>query len=331
MEVKPHRTGRDGLPYLRVAILLCRSFTLTAMSGFVDALRLAADTGDRSRQIYFAWEFIAAGPEPIRASCGLGITPTAPLGNPGTYDCAVICGGRLEYIDETAPWVDAFLQEMHRKGRPIAGLCTGSFILARAGLLSGRRCALHFGTAQAFSDRFPDVTVVTDRSHVIDDNILTCPGGVASAWVATLLIGAYSNSTRANKSLSHMLLDHAPPRLSHASPSMKAALERASGLTLRAIDAMEFSIDAPFSIDELSRRLNVSKPSLNRTFAADLGCAPARFWRMLRLQVAKELLATRRRSITEIAHETGFCDAAHLCSAFKREFGQTPRSYRQAH
>ncbi|SIT05464.1 GlxA family transcriptional regulator [Paracoccus saliphilus] len=329
MEFKPRAHAREGLPYLRVAILLCPGFTLTAMSGFVDALRLAADHGDRSQQIYFSWDFLAAGPLPLRASCGLEITPTNILRDPEAYECVVVCGGRLKFIDQLAPEVEPFLATFHKRGLPIIGLCTGSFVLARSGLLDGRRCALHFETSQTFSERYPQAVAVTNRSHVIDGNILTCPGGVASAWVATLLISAYSNSTRANKALAHLLMDQAPPKFMRKVTDSNAGLSTASGLTRRAVEAMEFGLDSPCSITELARKLNVSKPSLNRAFSQDLNSSPARFWRRLRLMAAQEMLLGRKRNITEIAYETGFSDTAHFCATFKREFGKTPKTFQQ--
>lgn len=102
IEVPPNETDgekgpapRTGLPLLRVAILLCPDFTLTPMASFVDALRLAADRRDDSRQIYFAWDYYSTtGTSPVSSS-GLPVASLAEPSNLDAYDCVVVCGGLI--------------------------------------------------------------------------------------------------------------------------------------------------------------------------------------------------------------------------------------------
>ncbi|WP_156752612.1 helix-turn-helix domain-containing protein [Mesorhizobium sp. WSM3873] len=320
---------RVGLPYLKIGIILCPSFTLTPMASFVDALRLAADKQDQSRQVYFAWDFISAGPLPVRASCGLEMVATGNLENPSAYDCIAVCGGLVRDMDHIQAATFDYLQAADKRGIPIIGLCTGSFVLAQAGLLRHRECALHFDTLGEFAARFQDVSPVTSQNYVIDGNIVTCPGSIVAIEVAAFLIAHYSNAGRAQKALNYLLFKPEEPRIVLRTKPYEEALGAASRLTVEAVKVMETRIDTPCSIEELARSLNTSKARLNRAFLADLRTAPAAFWRRIRLIAARELLASRRRSVTEIAYETGFCDTAHFCSTFKKHFSMTPEQFRR--
>lgn len=320
---------RVALPYLKVGIILCPSFTLTPMACFVDALRLAADRQDESRQVYFAWDFISAGPSPIHASCGLAITPEGNLDDPDAYDCVAVCGGLVREIETINPAVFDYLRAADKRGIPIVGLCTGSFVLAKAGLLKHRECALHFDTLRDFLNRFHDNTPVTNQNYVIDGNILTCPGSIAAIDVATFLIAGYSDGSRAQKALNYLLFKPEEARIVLKAKPYEEALIKASRLTIETVKIMETRIDSPCSIDELAQLLNTSKSRLNRAFLADLQTGPAIFWRQLRLLAARELLDGRKRSITEIAYATGFSDTAHFCSTFKQYFSITPQEFRR--
>ncbi|TPK78185.1 helix-turn-helix domain-containing protein [Mesorhizobium sp. B2-4-17] len=320
---------RVGLPYLKIGIILCPSFTLTPMASFVDAIRLAADREDQSRQVYFSWDFISAGQHPVRASCGLQMVPSGNLDDPGRYDCVAVCGGLARDMGGIPQRTYDYLQAADQRGIPIIGLCTGSFVLAQAGLLNHRECALHFDTLGEFVARFQNVSPVTNQNYVIDGNILTCPGSIVAIEVAAFLIAHYSNVGRAQKALNYLLFKPEEPRIALRTKPYEEALGAASRLTVEAVKVMETRIDAPCSIDELARSLNTSKTRLNRAFLADLQTAPAIFWRRIRLLAARELLASRRRSVTEIAYETGFSDTAHFCSCFKKHFSMTPQQFRR--
>ena len=323
-------TGRSGLPYLRVAILLCPSFTLTPMASFVDALRLAADRRDNSGQIYFAWDFFAAGPAPLSASCGLVMTPTGDIRDIESYDCIVVCGGLLRAMPELLPEIPEVLRRAHDRGIPVIGLCTGTFVLAQAGILDGRRCALQFDTILEFTPRFPKARPVTEEDYVIDGNIITGPGSVVGTDIAMILIEHYGNAGRARKAMDYLLFKPRSTPSARKPKPYQEALDAASKLTASAVAMMEFRIDSPCPIDELARILNTNRIRLTRAFDADLKTSPAAFWRMIRLQQGCELLYGSRHTITEIAYETGFSDTAHFCSSFKKQYGMTPQEFRRS-
>lgn len=325
----PAPASAAGLPYLRVGILLCPGFTLTPVASFVDALRLAADRGDRSRQVYFAWEFIAAAAPPVRASCGLEVVPTGDL-DLERYDCLVVCGGLIRELPGVLPKVRAYLRAAAQRRIPIVALCTGSFVLAESGLLDGGRAAMHFAVVEEFVRRFPTCQAISNANYIIEGDIITCAGSIVAIEVAAYLIARYGDSSRARKALSYLLFKPEEAPSGTRTKPWGPALSRASRLTADAVQYMEFRLDAPCSVSELAKSLDTTRTRLNRAFSQDLRSAPAAFWRGIRLHAAKELLASRRRTISEIAYDVGFCDTAHFCKTFRKHCGLTPQQYRQS-
>lgn len=320
---------RGGLPYLRVAMLLCPDFTLTPMASFVDALRLAADRKDNSRQIYFEWDFLAAGDFPVKASCGLPVNLAANPKRLAAYDCVVVCGGLLRSLGEVDKRTFDDLREADAAGVTLVGLCTGSFVLAEAGLMDGRRCATHFDVLGEFLRRFPNVDGVSTENYIIDGNILTCPGSIVAIEVAAHLISSHGDQARAQKAWNFLLFRPEENRISLKARPYEESLQIASRLTQEAVRAMETRLDTPCTIDDMASFLNTTKSRLHRAFTKDLGLAPAEFWRQIRLQAACELLLGQRRTITEVAYDVGFSDTAHFCSAFRKQFGRSPRTFQR--
>lgn len=334
IEVPPNETDgekgpapRTGLPLLRVAILLCPDFTLTLMASFVDALRLAADRRDDSRQVYFAWDYYStSGTSPVSSS-GLPVASLAEPSNLDAYDCVVVCGGLIRCLPAIRPEVLETLRRAARRGATVVGLCTGSFVLAEAGLLDGRRCAVHFHALSEFLQRFPTIQAVANENHVIDGQFITCPGSIVAIEVATHLISKAGAQGRAQKAANFLLFRPEEGRITLKARPYEETLQTASALTQAAVQFMETRLDTPCSVDELAKRLHTTKSKLHRSFLRDLAVAPAEFWRTIRLQAACDLLLHKRLSVTEIAYGLGFSDTAHFCNAFKSHFGRSPREF----
>lgn len=316
-------------PDLRVAFVLAPHFTLLPFAGFIDALRHAADESDRSRQMYCRWTIVASDPAPIRSSCGARIAPFEPLPSPERFDYVVVVGGLLPRCLDLSNETFDFIRAAAESGVPIVALCTGGLILAKAGLMKGRRCAIHVRHRQDLVELFPDVVPVTDAPYVEDEGRFTCPGGIAAVDLAAEIITRHCGRARAVKGLYAALLEsHDPPR---------GALWRLykhktyyNDLRVRqAIHMMEQNLGRPYPIKELATQLGVTARQLDRTFAAEVGQAPAAVWREIRLTHARWLLLNSSRTVTEIAYECGFSDCAHFTRWFRETFAETPSRFRQ--
>ncbi|KTQ95290.1 AraC family transcriptional regulator [Aureimonas ureilytica] len=314
-------------PSLKVGFLLAHQFTISALSLFMDALRLAADEGDRSRPIRCSWSVMAARPEPIRSSCGVTVSRTAPLTDPKQFDYIVVVGGLLHSGEQMDDASIAYLRAAASAGVPLVGVCTGSFVLARAGLMRGRRCCISWYHHADFEAEFPDIKPEADQLFMVDRDRITCAGGSGVADLAAFLIERHVGASAAQKSL-HVLQLQNRRQGSDAQPHAATGTAGGDDRVRRAILLMEQHVAEPLSVETIAHRLQLSSRQLERLFQDTLAVSPAVAYRQLRLGYAKRLLQTTRKSVTDIAIEAGFCDGAHFARQFRAHFGIAPRDLR---
>lgn len=315
-------------PRLRIGFVLARRFTLSAFSNFVDVLRLAADEGDRSRPIHCSWRVLSTSPDPIRSSCGIAVTPDERLGDPGRFDYIVVVGGLIDEMDRLTPEATAFLHRAEESGVPLVGVCTGAFILHRAGLMQGYRCCVSWFHHDDFLEQFDGLHPVSDQIYVVDRDRLTCSGGASSAHLAAFLVDRHIGRAAAQKSLHIMIIDQAMAA-ENPQPGLPLELKSTDPIVRRALLMVQQSLEAPPNVATVASRLGVSRRKLERHFTASLSLPPAEAFLKVRLSHVLMLLTRSRQSISQIAAETGFCDASHLIRVFRERTGTTPEAWRQ--
>ena len=308
---------------LRVGFLLAHQFTLTAFSSFVDALRLASDEGDRSRQIRCRWTVMSASGRPVRARCGVEVLPTGGLADPGQFDYVVIVGGLLRPRPQVDGATLAYLKQAAAAGVTMIGVCTGSFVLARAGLLSGRKACVSWFHREDFRDEFADVTPVCDRLFLDDGDRITCSGGAGVADLAAALIEKRLGASIARKSLRVMLIDQpragaAPQPTSSQRPTARDERVR------RALLFMEQHLSEPRAIARIAAEVGVGGRQLERRFREETGDSPAAVYRAMRLDYGRRLIAERGTPVGEAAALAGFADSAHFTRLYRKRYGETP-------
>ena len=312
---------------LNVGFILARRFTLCALGNFVDVLRLAADEGDRSRPILCAWRVLSPTMEPIASSSGIVVQPEERLGDPTRFDYLVVVGGLVDEVENLHPDTVRYLRAAAAAGVPLVGVCTGTFALHRAGLMQGYRACVSWFHHEDFLERFDGLKPVSDQIFVVDRDRLTCSGGLSAAHLAAFIVKRHLGTARAAKSLHIMIIDEAAAE--EPQPGMPLALVTEDALVRRALLAMQQSIDAPLSIGRVVAQLGVSRRKLERHFRDALGMTPLEADRLIRVEQAKHLLVTTKRSATRIANETGFCDLPHMIKVFRVAEGTTPDAFRK--
>ncbi|MBP1806192.1 GlxA family transcriptional regulator [Rubellimicrobium aerolatum] len=316
-------------PRLRIGFLLAPRFTLCAFANFVDVLRLAADEGDRSRPILCRWRVLSPTMDPVESSCGVRVTPDERLGDPSRFDYIVVVGGLVDEIERLLPDHIAFLRRAAGAGVPLVGVCTGTFILHRAGLLNGYKACVSWFHHEDFLHEFDGLVPVSDQIFVVDRDRLSCSGGASSAHLAAFLVDRHIGPAAARKSLAIMIIDEAMGA-ERPQPGLPLELTTQEPLVKRALLAMQQSMEAPLGVEELARRLGVGRRKLERHFADALGMTPRQADRQIRLAQVRHLLGRGSRSVARIAAETGFCDSSHLIRAFREAEGTTPEAWRKA-
>ncbi|MFO1191473.1 MAG: GlxA family transcriptional regulator [Rhodoferax sp.] len=315
-----------GAP-LRVAFVLAPRFTLLAFSAFIDTLRLAADEGDRSRPILCRWVVPSHNMRPVRSSCGVEVLPTGELDDPRNHDYVVVVGGLLD----GPPMPDAMLDYLRLAAQrqvPLVGVCTGSFVLARLGLLQGRRCCVSWFHHAEFEARFPQVPASSDELFIVDQDRLTCAGGTSVVHLASHLVAQHCGPAPARKALRIMIEEAPLPPMAPQPPPLMSTQTREHRVR-KAMLLIERNLANPLSAEFIAQHVGLGTRQLERLFKAELGTSPAGFALQLRLAHAHQLLRATRQPISEIALECGFVNRSHFARSFRTQYGNSPSSLRE--
>lgn len=322
-------TSTGSLPALRIGFLLLDKFTLAAFAGLIDAVRLAADEGGRSRQIHAAWQVMTPGAGWREASCGMRVVGASEFLDPGQFNYIAVCGGNDYHVARPASPVEDYLRQAHRQGVRLVGVCTGSFAIARAGLAEGRTVCVHWNALDAFRKQFPKVSTVVDRLFVDEGDVITCAGSTAAIDVGLYLVSRHCGRNHAQQVVRHMMLSGmraASLPQAHFMPDMAGV---ADDRVRRAVHFMEQHLDHSPSLTAVARYVGVSTRQLQRAFKSGLNITPMQMHRVMRTHYGRWKLDNTRESITQIAHDCGFADAAHFSREFAGLFAMSPRRYRQ--
>ncbi len=313
---------------LRVGFILVQPFTLTTFAGFIDALRLAADEEDRSRQIDCEWTILGNADEDVISSCGVPVRPWAPFADPTRFDYICVVGGMLHNGQTVQRGACGFLKKAAQEGVPLIGLCTGSFVLARAGLLAGYDvCVSRFHRAR-FQNEFPDLKVQSSQMFLADRDRITCVGGTSTVHLAAHLIEKHVNRARAVKTL-RLLYEENPLPVNAWQPEAMIAHQAKDLIVRQAMQIIEQDLAEPEKLSDLSQSLGVNLRQLERRFISNIGITPREYRLRLRLARAKWLIEQTDRSMTEIALESGFNNCSHFSNTFKSHFNSKPSDVRR--
>lgn len=310
-------------PY-RVAFLLIPGFALMTYSCAMEPYR-AANT--LSGQELYRWINISTDGKPVEASNGVAVVPDQGIRAPVTADEIFVCAGGnpTQFHDEATL---AWLRAQSRKTKIIGGVAGGPFILARAGLLEGYRCTMHWEYIPAFRESFPRHSVSAMRFE-IDRNRYTSAGGTAAFDMMLELIGR-RHGRELMGSISEWFLHTRPG--SGREPQRLSLPER-YGVTdphvLAALAHIEGALEEPISRESLASIAGVSTRHLERLFQSRIGCTIGQHLKMQRLERARNLLRQSSLSVLEVAVASGFSSSAHFSRAYRKRYGHPPRVERK--
>jgi len=314
---------------IRFGFVLTPRFTLTAFAGFVDALRLAADEGDLSRPIDCEWVVLGDCNAPITSSCGAAITPWGPMVNPEQFDYIVVVGGLLHGGQKVLPDTHAFLHAASCRSVALVGLCTGVFVMARAGLLKGYVACVSWYHREDFEREFPGLHQTSNQLFMVDRDRLTCAGGTSVVQLAAFLIERHFGRAQAIKSL-RILIEDQPLPSRTLQPESVMSRHGKDTIVHRAMLMIERKLSEPDPLMGIATSLGVSLRQLERRFVSDVGVTPRDYRLHLRLERAKWMVDHTDLSVTDIGLECGFSDCSHFSRVFSSRFKTSPSRWRRA-
>ncbi|MFW0753937.1 GlxA family transcriptional regulator [Pseudomonas sp. H11T01] len=276
---------------------------------------------------FYAIENFSAAGGAVRSSLGM-IIETRPLDAPGLAQTWMFTGVNNPLVVPPSPEVLAFAQRAGAQARRIAGICTGGFVLAEAGLLAGRRATTHWAYAKELQRRHPDIRVEDDRIYIIDGPIWTSAGMTAGLDLA---LGMLEKDLGADvaRSVAHKLVMHQRRSGGQSQHSELLALAPKSDRIQSALDYVRRNLARPLNVEELAETVHLSPRQFTRVFTAETGQSPAKAIEGLRLEAARLMIEQSRHPLDTVARETGFRDRRHLREAFMRGFGVTPLAVRR--
>lgn len=306
-----------------IGFMLQDNFTLISLASALEPLRMANQLSGRE---LYRWRTLTQDGAAVCASDGLRITPDVGFQQAPELDMVVVCGGVAVHNSVTREQL-LWLQRQARRGAQLGGVCTGSWVLAKAGLLDGYECAVHWELLAAMQEAFPKARFST-RLFCLDRDRSTASGGTAPMDMMLHLIGRHHGRELA-ASISEMFIyermrneqDHQKIPLKHMLGSNQPKLQEIVAL-------MEANLEEPIDLDELAGYVDVSRRQLERLFQKYLHCSPSRYYLKLRLIRARQLLKQTPMSIIEVAAVCGFVSTPHFSKCYREYFGIPPRDER---
>ncbi|MER8010932.1 GlxA family transcriptional regulator [Streptomyces sp. NPDC094149] len=264
----------------------------------------------------------------VRMSSGMKVEAAPLEAGEGPIDTLLVPGGwSLNGALQDRALV-SWIRQAAARSRRVASVCGGSFLLAEAGLLDGRRATTHWAYSDALACRYPDVTVDAEPIFVWDGPFVTSAGVSTGIDMALALVEADHGSARALQTARFLVLF----LKRHGGQSQFSAVldaQLADHPPIRA--AQEWILDNlhnPLPVAEIARRANMSLRNFARVFRREAGTTPGQYIERTRIARARELLETTDLTISQIARRCGFAAPETFFRSFGRTLGLTPTEYR---
>ena len=306
-------------------LMLVPKFSLIAFTSLVEPMRIA---NRATGQTLYSWRLLSADGNPVQASNGVEVAVDGTYRSADRLSAAVICSGiEVPLLDHRE--LISVVRRLGSFGSAIGAVCTGTYVLAKAGLLDGYQATIHWEDYPSLVSDFPDLAV-TKELFEIDRNRFTCAGGTAAIdMMLSIIANDYGAALAAQ--ITDQLVHH---RMREGGERQRMDLRSRLGVAhpklLSVVQRMEETVDHPLSCAELARQEGISTRQLERLFSKYLGHSPTRHYLTVRLERARFLLMQTSMPILSVAMACGFVSASHFSKSYHEHFRRTPSAERRA-
>ncbi len=312
-----------------IAFLLVREFSMISVVSALEPLRAANRLLGRR---HYEWRLVSEEGGPVTASNGMTIASDGSLSelaaDLATTNFLFVCAG-LDHDPPNRARLHTVLAQAARNGVILGSLSSGTFVLARAGLLEGYRSTVHWEFQPAFEEEFPELDC-SPGLYVIDRDRWTGSGGITGLDMMLQLITRDHGAEMSRSVGNQFQIDRIRNAAVHQRPGALERLETLPAPLQEAVTIMLANIESPLKMSAVARMVGVNLRRLERLFQTHLDTAPAQYYRRVRLERARELLMHTNLSALEISVLTGFSSSSHFAMAYARAFGQRPSATRRA-
>jgi transcriptional regulator GlxA family with amidase domain len=246
----------------------------------------------------------------------------------GPIDTLVVAGGTGSRRAEDDKRLVSWIAEAVGRSRRVASVCTGAFLLARAGLLDGRRATTHWASCPDLAARYPAVAVEPDPIFVRDGDVVTSAGVTAGMDLALALVEEDLGRDAALEAARWLVVFLQRPG-GQAQFSAQLAAQAADRAPLRELQAwIPDHLDDDLSVAALASRASMSDRNFARAFRREIGMTPGAYVESARVERARIALETGDLPVEAVALQAGFGTVETMRRAFRRRVGVSPNDYR---
>lgn len=276
------------------------------------------------------YEVTVVAPEegPLRTSTVTMVPDSSLSACRFPIDTLIVAGGTGTRRAEDDEALIAWLREAAGRARRVTSVCTGAFLLAKAGLIDGRRATTHWASCAELAERYPAVTVEPDPIFVRDGNVATSAGVTAGMDLALTLVEEDLGRDVALEAARWLVLFLKRPG-GQAQFSAQLAAQTADRAPLRELQAwIPDHLDQDLSVPALASRASMSERNFARAFRHETGMTPAAYVEAARVESARIALETGDLPVENVARQSGFGTVETMRRAFRRRVGVSPVDYR---
>lgn len=301
------------------AFLLIDSFSMIAFAAAVEPLRVA---NRMARREIYRWRLVAEDGVSARCSNGTRLLADSGFEDVDRDAMIFVCAG-VDVNRHTTRGALTWLRKQTRRGVAVGALCTGAYVLAKAGLLGASRCTIHWENRESFREEFPDLDL-TNRYFERDGARWTCAGGTASADMMLHMITEDQGRDLAAMVVDQLVLTPLRSQTDEQRLSVPARMGVRHPKLTTVIHMMEENIEEPISPSVLAEDVGMSTRQLERLFRRYLNRSPKRYYMELRLQRARNLLLQTDMAVINVALACGFTSPSHFSKCYRSHFDRTP-------
>lgn len=262
----------------------------------------------------------------VASSYGISVI-SQPLSEEIPVDTWLVGGVLTPVTLPATAGVIHFLQNHASGARRIAGICTGAFVLAQAGLLQDKRATTHWVYTDSLKVLHPTIQTEDDLIYIIDDQIWTS-AGMTAGFDMVLAMVEKDHGTDIARNIAHRMVMNQRRTGGQRQHSELLALSPKSDRLQMAIEYVRKNLSKTLTVEHLAHAVHLSARQLNRLFLNETGKSPARVIERLRLEAARLMIEKSRLPLEVIARESGFRDRRHMRNVFMRGYGIPPQSLR---
>jgi len=297
-----------------------------SMMSLASALEPLRSLNRLRRREAYRWRLASLEGDSVEASNGIALPTFAHAKALAGAHKLFVCGSSSIPEANEKRYL-TILRQSARRGIGVGSLSTGTYLLARAGLLNGYRCTIHWENRPAFQEAFPDLDC-TNKIYEIDRDRLTCSGGTAAMDMMLHLItdrhGAELAHGVANQFHHERIRDEGEDQRGGSLDILSRMPEKVQ----QAIGIMQRNIENPLPLPDIARRVGLSARQLERLLLGHTGQSPLRLYMQLRIDRARELLITSNQPVIDVAVRSGFSSTSHFSGWYKRIYGVRPSEMR---